>query len=381
MRASHLRRFLVAFAIVAALVAVEAYLRATRRIEDLYDRLVTYPSLASAGWQRAYLREWEGLRRRGEVGVDLADSVYDAELGWDSPGRVRSVDATSPVAPGPRPRIVVLGDSFAYGAEVAASDAFPVRLEAALPGTEVLNLGVRAYSTGQAALKYWLHGRHWKPDVVVLTIYGLDFYVTPLSFYRAAKPRFDMAPDRRHAEIRGLPVPDPAAAYERIRERKWPLWFTYAFLRQELLTSSAWQDWTHANELFFHRQDEVYEALLRQTAELARAEGARLLVVYVPHPYEFDAPQPRRELNVERAHLTRLFARLGLEWIDLVPELLDRHSAREILERLYVSRDGVPVQLGSEGHREVAAVLAEEIAARGLLPGAESCALASGQAP
>jgi lysophospholipase L1-like esterase len=382
MGASHLRRVVAALAIVAALVAIEAYLRATRRIEELYDRLTTYPSLAGAGWQRVYLRDYEALRGRGEIGADLTGLVHDVELGWDLPGRVRAADESSPVVPGARPRVVVLGDSFAYGAEVAASEAFPAQLEAALPGTEVLNLGVRAYSVGQAAFKYWLHGRRYEPDVVVLAIFGLDYYRTPLAFYRAAKPRFDMAADRRHAEILGLPVPDPATSYERIRARKWPLWFTYAFLRQELLTSPAWQEWTHADELFFYRQDEVHEALLRATQDLARADGARLLIVYVPHPYEFDAPQPRRNQSVERDHLTRMSARIGVDWIDLVPEMLDRHPAKDVLERLFLWKDGVPGQLSAEGHRAVAAILAEEIAARGLLPGgADACGPVPDQAP
>jgi hypothetical protein len=380
MRASYLRRFLVALSLVAALVAIEVYLRATRRIEDLYDRLTTYPSLASAGWQRVYLRDWERMRRGGEIGGDLAGFVHDTELGWDLPGRVRADDEASPVVPGgDAPRIVVLGDSYVYGADVAASEAFPAQLEAALPGTEVLNLGVRAYGAGQAALKYWLHGRRFEPDLVVLAIFGLDYYRTPLSFYRAAKPRFDMAADGRHAEILGLPVPDPTAAYERIRDRRWPLWFTYAFLRQELLTSAAWQAWTHADELFFYRQDEIHEALLRATQDLARADGASLLLVYVPHPWEFDAPKPRSDPSTEREHLTRLFARIGAPWIDLVPELLDRHPAAEILTRLFLVKDGVPNQLSPAGHRAVAAILAEEIAARGLA-GGDVCVPVSGQA-
>lgn len=374
MRASYQRRFLIAFAIIAALVGVEAFLRATRRIEDLYDGLTTYPSLASAGWQRVYLRDWQALRRSGSIGADLEGLVHDTELGWDVPGRVRAPDDASPVAVRPDgPRIVVLGDSTVYGAGATASEAFPARLEAALPGTEVLNLGVRAYGTGQAALKYWLHGRHFAPDLVVLAIFGLDLYRTPLSFYRAAKPRFEMAADHRHAEIVGLPVPEPEAAYERIRARKWPLWFTYAFLREELLTSAPWQEWTHAGELFFHRQDDIMDAVLRATQDLAHADGARLLLVYVPHPWEFDAPEPRRNRSVERDHLTRIFARIGVPWVDLVPELLDRHPAKRILERLYVVKDGVPGELGPEGHREVAAVLAEEIVARGLLGAAEAC--------
>jgi len=76
-------------------------------------------------------------------------------------------------------RVVVIGDSQAWGYGVADDQTIPVQLARLLNADagaryEVVNLGVGGYGTDQAFLKYLVQGRRYAPDVVVLTVFKND---------------------------------------------------------------------------------------------------------------------------------------------------------------------------------------------------------------
>jgi lysophospholipase L1-like esterase len=70
-------------------------------------------------------------------------------------------------------RILVLGDSFAWGYGVEESDRFSERLEEAL-GIEVINAGVSGYSTDQELLWYEDEGTKYETDLVIVVVAGND---------------------------------------------------------------------------------------------------------------------------------------------------------------------------------------------------------------
>ena len=73
-------------------------------------------------------------------------------------------------------RVVVLGDSFAWGHGVSAGQAFPEVLEQLLPNTEVINLGVPGFNV-RTELRYFERvGAQYKPDVVLLALCQNDIY-------------------------------------------------------------------------------------------------------------------------------------------------------------------------------------------------------------
>src|SRR5690606_27800481 len=106
---------------------------------------------------------------------------FDPELGWTAPRGSRHGDdvydtngarvGRAPIAhertPGMR-RIVAIGCSFTEGAEVAAHESWPARLELADPSLEVANLGVGAYGLDQALLRGRRDGRALAADAVWL---------------------------------------------------------------------------------------------------------------------------------------------------------------------------------------------------------------------
>ena len=70
-------------------------------------------------------------------------------------------------------RILVLGDSFAWGYGVEESERFSQMLEESLE-VEVINAGVSGYSTDQELLWYKSEGVKYETDLVILVIAGND---------------------------------------------------------------------------------------------------------------------------------------------------------------------------------------------------------------
>jgi hypothetical protein len=76
-----------------------------------------------------------------------------------------------------RTRLLVLGDSFAFGEGVDLADRFDMLVQERVPNLAVVNLGVMGYGPDQQLIR----ARPWKPtlrrgDVLLLLTYGNDFY-------------------------------------------------------------------------------------------------------------------------------------------------------------------------------------------------------------
>jgi lysophospholipase L1-like esterase len=105
------------------------------------------------------------------------------------------------------PRILVLGDSFAWGYGVEESERFSQLLEASLDA-EVINAGVSGYSTDQELLWYKYEGVKYDTDLVILAFTGNDIgdnnrQLVSNIYY---KPRF-VIQDGELVPI-GYPVPE-----------------------------------------------------------------------------------------------------------------------------------------------------------------------------
>jgi lysophospholipase L1-like esterase len=74
-------------------------------------------------------------------------------------------------------RILVLGDSFVEGAQVALEETFVARIERALASRfaerrwQVINGGVSRYGTADEVELFELRGRSLSPDIVLLTFF------------------------------------------------------------------------------------------------------------------------------------------------------------------------------------------------------------------
>jgi lysophospholipase L1-like esterase len=105
-------------------------------------------------------------------------------------------------------RILVLGDSFAWGFGVEECERFSELLETAL-GVEVINSGVSGYSTDQKLLWLRNEGIRYDFDLVLGVFPGNDHYDNHLArnYFVYDKPYFELAGDT--LSLRGVPVRRP----------------------------------------------------------------------------------------------------------------------------------------------------------------------------
>jgi len=195
---------------------------------------------------QSLVREWRWVRGRLRGGRrELAPLyVHDPVTGWRTAPNLRGPDIRTnvhgmrndvdyPVARDPeRPRLLILGDSYAFGWAVRNEDTFASVLgEELLPGWDVMNLAVSATGTGQNLLMYEEHGAKFRPDIVLLGFYVEDFDRIAFSFRDYAKPMYVPLPDGS-VKLTHTPVPEPRAlveAYESGRRRIGGWGYSYAW--------------------------------------------------------------------------------------------------------------------------------------------------------
>lgn len=225
----------------------------------------------------------KNLPRTGEF------TDYDATRGWAVKPGVRNMtpfgngkyvntnarglrgatDYAYARTPGVR-RILVLGDSFAFGSEVSDDETFAHDLETMLPKTEVLNLGVQGYGHDQMLLYLQQEGVKYRPDIVLIGFLYVDGYRNLWNFFAYAKPKFKLT--ARGLELTNVPVPTPeqVMAEEPYRSKALDLG---VILREKIRWASGAND---------RRTQELTRALLGQIVATTRSIGAAPVLVYMP---------------------------------------------------------------------------------------------------
>lgn len=241
--------------------------------------------------------------------------TFDAELGWtnrqgthgpDREHHLNSLGARGAreYAAAPPPgvlRLACFGESFVYGTEVQEDESWPAWIERLDAQVEAINLGVPAYGTDQALLRFRRQGRHGA-QVAVLGIL-LENIARNVNRYRplyanderlpCAKPRFVL--EEGELVLVPLPFTDELELWQAAldgsiltRLAKHEYWAE----DRSFLPGSAFFDSLAARDADRRRihkelwlaRDEAYEvtrALARQFDAEARAAGAERVVVLV----------------------------------------------------------------------------------------------------
>jgi hypothetical protein len=166
--------------------------------------------LAFEGAARVFLPEW------APPAGDRDFWAYDALLGWRhrpnqsgmhvhrdfavrvSINRKGLRDSEYPYerVPGKR-RMLLLGDSFAWGYGVPQDRSLGELVEARRPDWEIINAGVSGYGTDQQLLWLQHEGHRYRPDVILLLLHPNDFLDNhSYSRYGYRKPLFVVEGER-----------------------------------------------------------------------------------------------------------------------------------------------------------------------------------------
>lgn len=321
-------------------------------------------------------------------------------------------------------RIIMLGDSFTEGVGVEAHETFGVYLEQALGAggrVQFVNGGLG----GEGPLRFWRVFRQvglpLDPDGVLVCLYANDVMDTPESVTR--EDLYRLAPEQRGfgARLHGL-VPrvhnvlveagrqlsrerqqsggfvDTAASLARERgigEERIEAWrarlpaelveasdrgeFNRSLLSMGLVNPGYWEEAINLTTALAQRKYDSMRLILDEIADVARARGMAIGLVYIPAPLQYDpsrhadwnpwviggvATRPgwlREDSELQRRLAAWAQAR-GMPYLDLAPILRKTVAAGETLN---IRLDG---HWTARGHRVVGEALAAWIEAENVFP-------------
>ena len=274
-------RRLLAWSLYALAVALlfEGSARLALSGASMRERLFTNDD---ASWRLQWI-----ARQQSQKGLTYALDDWSPTRGWTlKPGlrgvpfRGRLVNSNSKGVRGDREfsyekpagitRIVVLGDSFTFGEEVGDDETFSHHLEAMIPNSEVLNLGIHGYGHDQMLLYLKEEGIRYHPDIVLLGFMPDDMERNVLSFRDYAKPHFRVSEGRLELTTGSIPRPVEMLAAERWRSK-------FADL---LTMARARYEWRSRTTAAITR--ELTSAILDEMKAAIEAVGARPAFAYLP---------------------------------------------------------------------------------------------------
>lgn len=237
-------------------------------------------------------------------------------------------------------RIVVLGDSVAFGYGVDPDESFPKALERELnsmqPGHEVLNFGVGGYNTVQEVEFYRVKAREWKPDVILLS-YVLNDAMKPGNVLVAVRDKANRAKAR---------TPRPKI-FDFVRLR----------LRPKERTHRGGPAAVYVHDHFKPGYWRELGAIFADLAALAESDGARVAIAIVPvlshlGDYPFTAIHRRIASQARRS---------GFAVFDLLEDLRGRDASALRFSEADLTHPN------AAGHAAIAYALAGHLAREGML--------------
>lgn len=338
----------VAIGLTTAEVAIRVFSR-----WDLDQPVFLGTRLGPRDWTSLSAHNRDELRRRTEKEGAYYD--YDPVLGW-TVGKSRqspdglylsSVEGIRSQRPGmvhaeatPGHRIALVGDSYTFCEDVSYDDSWGNQLERRLgPGFQVLNFGVPGYGIDQAYLRYKLHARTWKPDVVIFGIFPHDlvrsmtvysFVGFPESRSLYSKPRFVSEPPN----LRLLNVPTitpqvmfslgsitelPAIDYDwgfhpqDWRRRAYHASYLVRFLTSYVVPWRAARPASSDDDLAALNV-EILRAFIRQ----AREEGSVPVIAYLPARVDLTPPAASPEHMILQHSIVHNAGLIDIDLTDVV---------------------------------------------------------------
>lgn len=316
--------------------------------------------------------------------------AYAPKPGWSSPeGRAKTASHNrlgfrGPEIDVPKPegtfRILCLGGSSTYGNGPSSNEAtYPVRLEhhlrkAKVRGAEVVNLGAPGWTSTESLINLCLRGAELEPDLVLV-------YHATNDALAALWP--DPEPDLSH--FRTPWVHERRSAFERLLEHSQAFLIARAYLTNHRTRGTDQAYYTiidhdpnysepDLDRVIPRRGFETFGRNLRHLVAVARAEGAEVaFVVQAFHPAEGEGAHHASGAVRRRAMLGMLEVQAEVAASLEVP-LIDTAAVLEEAARASLEENDNQnvftnnVHLRNPGANLLGLTLAQELAARGLVP-------------
>lgn len=292
----------------------------------------------------------------------------------DQPVRTNARGLRGPLVAYPRTpgriRVLVLGDSIAFGYGVGESQSVGARLGARLAArgvpAEVINSAVPSFNVEQEVAYLVTEGWRYRPDWVILAVCWNDINdksgvrVTPEGWLATGegKPaggavRLAQTPEGyalRNAIKRSRLLYAATEGLRGLRERRSP--DDHSRFREDILEGRSTP-----------RVDRGWARMEKSLAELARQArdgGFRVLVVTFPMPLALEREYPRSSYP-SRVH--QLASASGLPWLDLAPTFREAYRGHD---SLFIPYDGD--HPNARGHDRAAEAIVRVLLAAGAAP-------------
>lgn len=255
------------------------------------------------------------LRSQGVEGF-YGRYAYDPVTGWaNRPGDVIGGGVTAhnnqwgfrgpEPEPSSAPRLLLLGDSFAYGQEVADDETFAWHLDQS--GLNVVNTAVPGFGHDQMLLTLRRVAPDHSPDVVVLAYVPMDVSRNLRSHRGAPKPRYYL--DDLGILVEPGPVAAPGAGWT---PRLYSVEIGEALVRWVDTKVPPFSGWR------VERGERLTLALFGALTSEAARYGARLVLVYLPTRADLrESMFPSRD----RALFDNICSVLDVDCVDTTPAL------------------------------------------------------------
>ena len=255
-------------------------------------------------------------------------------------------------------RILILGDSFAFGMHADSGKSFAETLEARLPASHIWNAAIPGSGTAQAIASFDAFAPILRPQLTILAFYTNDFddNLLPMDSWLNAVSSDGMAINVRKY---GMDKQENVSEFDLRAIRLLTVYgkappqndFEYRLGLTRLGTLALQllerlQAHSSAPERF-DRRVEATRGYLRDLRERASVQGSALLTLLIPAPEDVNSAGRRHQLAL------RLLDELGIAYMDL----------REWLEREADYHPAPDFHWNNAGHQKIGAVLSSCIEA------------------
>jgi hypothetical protein len=319
-----------------------------------------------------WLVQWPNivLQERQQTQGDVAGrTIHDKRLGFVarpgfSAGGLHYDEHGFRLTPAPegmtlaQPPILVVGDSYAHGNELADAETWPARLQG-LTGRAVVNAAMSGYGLDQTVLRAEMLMPRTKPAAIVLSFIADDVRRSEMKrLWGAEKPWFEMVDGK--LVLRNVPVPLPPAPEDTLSFWQWLL--GRSMLVDTVLRHQGWQyEWSidHVRVLSPEQGERQVCPLMQRLAAL----GVPTLVVAEYDPYFWADAEYAKETRRVTDIVFGCAVQAGLATLDLfaaIDAAVHKYGLRTIYGDSHPSPAGTAI---------AARRIADALKIRGIVPG------------